>query len=418
MRTFLTVFFGGLTGVLLMVGVRSADWYATWDSAIFPLLQIEANSAHFTPDFSMLLGVIICFGLAWVYADVPRASQRNLVGFATAILLVTGALVLALHGYLFSPILPLMGGVATVVMTEGLMRVGPGALRRKVEETFGLSLGRRTRLVLTERSAATFEQPRMERVSVLTLQFESPDRYLQVMQPEEWANMNRLYLRYATDFLCESGAYLESVTASGLRAVFGAPLTLEKPAQVATRCALDLVARLERLNLEADNLWQQILDFNIGIATGNCLCGNYGAPRARSYLVAGRAVVFSTQLCQVAPKYGCRTLLCAETFQEADDTIEVRPIDVVRLPDGSEGEIYELLCMKGALTPERKRSKEAFIAGVRHMQARRWDEAVEEFSRARIKGIPDPAIDACLQRMDTLRKSSLEQSASDLRELP
>jgi hypothetical protein len=94
-----------------------------------------------------------------------------------------------------------------------------------------------------------------------------------------------------------------------------------------------------------------------------------------------------------------------ETHRQAMESIEVRPMDLTQDASGKDSEIYEILCAKGGLSPERQRSRDHFWNGVNHTRARRWDDAVAEFTKARIQGIPDPALDFYLRRIESLRNS-------------
>jgi hypothetical protein len=67
-------------------------------------------------------------------------------------------------------------------------------------------------------------------------------------------------------------------------------------------------------------------------------------------------------------------------------------------------EIYEILAPKHALSPERERSRDHFWTGVLHYRERQWDKAVDEFTKARITGIPDAALDFYLRRIEQARR--------------
>lgn len=416
MRTFLTVFFGGALGVLLMLVLRAAAFGAELDGMIMEWLGRNPLSTIVSADGSLLLGLVLAFAMAWVAVDVPRGRQRWLLGLLTVLLLVTGALVLALYNVMFSPVAPIIGTLGGLAATTGLTRIGPGVHRRRVDEIFGASLSRKALRRLYDGPAAQLQASRKSEVSVITLEWSNHGALMELMEPEDFAEMSRRYLSLASDFFCESGGFLESCGGHQVRAVFGAPCECAEPGALACRTALELNARLERLNLESDSRWHHILEFHLGVATGSAIGGAFGAPRALPYAVVGTPVDQSMRLAAGAEQYGCRILVCPQTQRQAAETAEFRPIDLVHDRGGEEIEIYELLGLKGTLSPERKRSREHFWTGVNLVRSRRWDDAVEEFTKARIKGIPDAPLDYYLQRIERERKGSGPAVSQDLRQ--
>lgn len=413
MRTFLTVLAGGVGGVLAIFLLRIGGFSKTLDEWIWQGLGRTELSTLVSSDGSLLVGVFLAFCMAWIAVDVPRGSQRWMLGLLTLFLLGTGAVVLGLHQVMFSPVSPMIGAFFGLAVTSGLTRIGPGAFRRRVDEVFGSSLSRRALRALYDGSGAALSQSHGSKVSVVSLQVAHNPDLLESMAPEDFATMNRAYLSLAADHLCEAGAFLETCSGQQIRAVFGAPTANEACATTATRAVLELSRRWERLNLEADNKWHHLLECRIGVATGEAICGVFGASRGLPYVVAGPCLESANQLATSCAQYGTRILICMETQREAAESIEVRPVDLVSDQSGQESEIYELLCAKGLLSPERKRSRDHFWTAVTLTRSRKWDEAVEEFSQARIKGIPDPTLDYYLRRIERLRKGGQEGKPPD-----
>jgi len=405
MRTFFTVFLGGLAGVAAIFLLRLGGFGSAIDEVLFHWLGRNNLSTVVSSDGSQLFGLVLAFVIAWVALDIPKAGQRWLIAGLTILLLATGSLVLSMHGVIFSPLAPMLGTFVGFVCTSALARIGPGAHRRRVDSIFGSSVSRKTLSALHNGPAGLVKTPRKTSASVVTLVATNHPSLMEAMPAEDFTAMNRMYFSMAADYLCEAGAFIETSSASGLRAVFGVPIASEDPAPKACRSALELIRRLERLNLEADSRFHHLLEFHAGIATGEVLCGDYGTPRAQAYAVAGTPMAASSRLAAAGAVYGSRLIACMETHKLAQDLIEVRPIDLLQDSEGKDSEIYEVLCAKGGLSSERQRSRDHFWNGVNHTRARRWDDAIAEFSKARIKGIPDPALDFYLRRIENQRNA-------------
>ncbi len=403
MRTFLTVAVGGTLGAIILFALRLAGFFSVVDGLVLQSLHAGKFPAVVSPDGSFVLGLLLSYVLAWIAADVPRASQRWLLGTLAMLLLGTGALVLGLYQIGFSPFAPILGAFGGLACTSFLTRIGPGAFRRRVDEVFVNSLSRRSLRSLYDGPASHLQTPVRQPAAVLSLHISCNPTQHTAMSAESQAEMYRAYLNLAAEHLAEAGAFIESCGGQSIRAIFGLPLPRELPAAAACQEAVELVHRLERLNLEADSKWHHILDFYVGIAAGELLAGVFGSARGLPYAATGPALEEATRLALAAPVYGCRILLSMDAHAEAAESFEVRPIDLLTFPGGKPREIYELLAVKDQLSPERKRSRDHFWNGVTHTRAGRYEEALAEFTKARIKGLPDGPLDYYLQRLENER---------------
>jgi hypothetical protein len=135
------------------------------------------------------------------------------------------------------------------------------------------------------------------------------------------------------------------------------------------------------------------------------IAGAFGGSRLASYSVAGPAVEFGRRLSAACGTYGCRILVGPETFEQASDTFEARPIEVIKaVGERRRIELYEILAPKHGLSPERERSRDHFWRGVIYYREKQWDKSIEELSKARITGIPDAALDFYIQRVERSRR--------------
>ena len=77
-------------------------------------------------------------------------------------------------------------------------------------------------------------------------------------------------------------------------------------------------------------------------------------------------------------------------------------------------ELYELLAPKHGLSPERERSRDHFWRGVIYFREKQWDKAIEEFTKSRITGIPDTALDLYIQRVERSRRGEADASKDQM----
>jgi len=103
----------------------------------------------------------------------------------------------------------------------------------------------------------------------------------------------------------------------------------------------------------------------------------------------------------------CRLLLTAEaTVAAAGDALEVREIDRIALLGQSRAQpVYEIMGVRGALTPNQIELRARYAAGLAAYRNRRWEEAREAFTAA-LAAMPDdgPTL-TMLKRIDTLAEA-------------
>jgi len=243
--------------------------------------------------------------------------------------------------------------------------------------------------------------------TVLVVSVHNHSELMELLTPENYTAITNLYLKTASDYLVESGGYLDECNGECIRVVFGAPIPDEKHAIRACRAAVDLASRLDELNKECDARWQRRLDVRMGLDSGDLIAAAFGGGRLGSFSVAGSAVDFARRLCASSPVYGTRILIGPDTYEPAAESLEVRPVEILKVSASRRRvEIYEILAPKHGLSPERERSRDHFWTGVLHYRDRQWEKAVEEFTKARISGIPDPALDFYLRRIEQMRRQS------------
>lgn len=353
----------------------------------------------------LLIIAFLAYAITWTTVDITRPSLKAIVAAGSVFLLITGSLVLVLHNVYFSP----FPGVFTILVAFfiGLAygRSGSGSRKKVIERLFGQRVSRNVFRQLVNSNVSMEFPGVLQEGSVIVCEVHNHKELMELLTPENYAAMTNLYLQTASDYLVEGGGFLDECTGESLRVVFGTPLVDEKHASRACRAALDLMVRLDNLNRECDATWQRRFDFRIGVNSGEMIAAAYGGTRLASFSVAGPAVEFARRLCAACATYGCRILVGPDTFEQASDTFEARPIEVLKaVGERRRVELYELLAPKHGLSPERERSRDHFWRGVIYFREKQWDKAIEEFSKSRISGIPDTALDYYIQRVERCRR--------------
>jgi len=399
-----------LIGALSIVAVLVLDltgWIRTAEVLMAHVLaRFSPNNALIPASHGLVLvtATLVAFYFAWTTVDISRRAAKSAVAFSGIFLMLTGTIVAALYGTFFSP----FQAVLAAFLSYGIGMIyggsDSGARKRVLQRLFGQRLSQKQFARLVDSEVPLSFLGAEQNASVVVCEVHNHVELLEALSPEDYVAMTNLYLRTASDYLADAGGYLDECGGESLRVVFGAPLERADHAVAACRAALELSSRIDALNKECDARWHQRLDFRVGINSGSMIAAAYGGARLGSFSVAGSTVEFARRLCAACANYGCRILVGPETYSEASEFIEARPIELLRRADGRRIELYEVLAPVNALSPERARSREHFWKGVIYYRDRRWDLAMEEFSKARVTGIPDPGLDAYVMRTERARR--------------
>lgn len=394
----------GAVSAALALLAQAAGLAPLLDSAAHRLAGIPVDGRQI-PGPAWLTMLIFAFGVAATTVDTTRPALRLLVAGASAALLCSWTFVLSLHGKFFPPALPLLATAFSYALGTLWTKTRSGSRKQTIERLFGQRLSRAALETATD-SASPAEFPgKVVNASVLVVSVQNHAELMELLPPESYTAITNLFLRTASDYLVESGGYLDECNGESIRVVFGAPLPDERHPVRACRAAIDLAARIDELNKECDAKWQRRLDVRMAIDSGDIIAGVFGGPRLASYSVAGPAVDFARRLCGSCAVYGSRILVGPDTYGPAAESIEVRPIEILKVAARRRRvEIYEILAPRHGLSPERERSRDHFWTGVLHFRDRQWDKAVDEFTKARIPGIPDEALDFYLRRIEENRR--------------
>jgi adenylate cyclase len=152
-------------------------------------------------------------------------------------------------------------------------------------------------------------------------------------------------------------------------------------AEFACRAALDQFARLEAFRASVPDVIGlrrdvPLIDFRVGLSTGEVVVGSIGSDTARSFTVMGDAVNQASRIEAANKVYGTHLLIDQMTYSLAGSAIEARHVDDVVLAGRQDPiGIYELVALSGQLSPDQRALFDLYEEGLALYQKADWVKA-------------------------------------------
>ena len=247
-------------------------------------------------------------------------------------------------------------------------------------------------------------QGELREATIVVCEIFNHDALAEMLPVADYVAMTNQFLETGAEFLVEREGYLDECGGESLRVIFGAASrTGSMPRRPATP-RWRSPTRLEKLNEECEARWKHRFDFRIGINSGEVVIAAYGSKRLGSFSVAGETVEFSRRLCSANLIYGSLILVGPDTYALATNSIEVRPIELIRgkTPNSRE-EIYELMAMKNVLSAEDLKKRDLFWKAIVYYREQQWDYALEYFQSSLTMTPADAPVEFYIRRIEHLR---------------
>ncbi|BCB97457.1 adenylate/guanylate cyclase domain-containing protein [Dissulfurispira thermophila] len=140
--------------------------------------------------------------------------------------------------------------------------------------------------------------------------------------PEEVVAILNEYLGEMTDIIFRWEGTLDKFIGDAILAFWGAPMPQPNHAELAVKCALNMIKRLEELQQKWKAEGKPVLDCGIGINTGEVLVGNIGAEgKKMDYTVIGDHVNLGSRIEGLTRKYNVHILITEFTLEKIKDLV-------------------------------------------------------------------------------------------------
>ncbi|MFB3923452.1 MAG: CHASE2 domain-containing protein [Terriglobia bacterium] len=322
----------------------------------FPGVEVHANFLKNLMDGRFIrrgprenlidLGFILLFSLAaGILLNVVPPSR------ATAILLVSLALFLALAQYLFStqrtwiaaflPTATLTVNYAAIVSYRFFFEERE---RKRVHGTF-------QQYVAPSVINQLLERPELLRLGgeerVLTAMFSDIRGFTTIsegMSPAALVDLLNEHLSEMTEIIFQYWGTLDKYIGDSIMAFWGAPYPQTDHPERACKAGIAMLQALEVLRARWKAQGKPMMNIGIGINTGPMLVGNMGSKRRFNFTIMGDNVNLASRLEGLNKEFGTRLIISESTYQAVQDKFLARELDLIRVTGRAKpARIYELL---------------------------------------------------------------------------
>jgi adenylate cyclase len=206
------------------------------------------------------------------------------------------------------------------------------------------------------------------------------------LTPDGLVKLLNHYFTTMANAIREKNGIIDKYIGDSVMAFWGPPFTGEtEHARLACLAALEQRTRMEQFVKDVPEILGirqglPVLRVRMGISTGDVTVGSIGSDDARSYTVIGDTVNLASRLEGVNKQYKTDIIISEDTHRLAQDILETRELDAVRVVGRNEPvRLYELLAKKGELTAEQKALRDRFASALAAYRAGQWDAAERDF---------------------------------------
>ncbi len=197
---------------------------------------------------------------------------------------------------------------------------------------------------------------------------------------ELWISQVNEYFTVMGNVLKKSGGTLDKYEGDAIMGFWNAPISQQDHILRAYACAIGMRKALVNLHAKWAQEGKALIEFRIGINTGEALVGNFGSADQFNFTVMGDTVNTASRLESAANKaYGTKMIVAG--FENANVNFTIRELDTVYLPGKKEPvKLFELICLASEATPEIQNLVKTYNQGLAAYRCKDFATAITSFT--------------------------------------
>ena len=362
----------------------------------------------------------ILFGIAIIWlAPILSAIMLLLFGAViVAIMVATSWYFFIEHRLLIDFTFPLLARTSIYLVLVFSSYFREQAQRRRIRSAFGQYLSP----ALVEQLAQSPEKLVLggeERN--MTIMFSDVRGFTTISEsfksdPQGLTSLMNRFLTPLTNAILDRKGTIDKYMGDAIMAFWNAPLSDQEHQINACNAALDMIDRIETLNVEREKEANETgkpfipMKVGIGLNTGTCVVGNMGSNLRFDYSVLGDAVNLASRLEGQSKSYGVPIIAGSATAIAAKDKFAILEIDFITVKGKKEPEvIYAIVGREDVAQSGRfQRIRNLCIEMLACYRSRDWDSALAAIAKSRIADEAkefSALYDLYSDRIETFRKT-------------
>jgi len=146
------------------------------------------------------------------------------------------------------------------------------------------------------------------------------------LSPEDVITLMNAYLRVMARSVLDAGGILDKFTGDGVMAIFGAMGDPAHGANAAAQAALAIRAGIATLNAERAARGDTVVNFGVGLHTGDVVLGAIGLPERSDYTAMGDTVNTASRMEALTKEFKVDAVVSRDTAEHMHDGVVLRPL--------------------------------------------------------------------------------------------
>jgi adenylate cyclase len=280
------------------------------------------------PLYVDLIILIISGILAIAVGNVKRALHSFILyDLLLLIMLISNQVAFSVYGLRLNLIYPTLTLLASGIFTISYRYLNEERKAREIRRMFSSYVTERVVNELIRNPEMAKLGGERRNITVLFSDVCGFTSYSEKHEPEEVVNVLNEYLSAMTEVIFRWEGTLDKFIGDAIVAFWGAPLEQKNHAELAVRCALHMIKRLEELREKWIREGRAPLSMGIGLNTGEVLVGNIGAEgKKMDYTVIGDHVNIGARVEALTRKFNTDILMTELPLNEIRKLVETSRI--------------------------------------------------------------------------------------------
>jgi adenylate cyclase len=188
-------------------------------------------------------------------------------------------------------------------------------------------------------------------VTILFSDIRSFTTISETMEPRALLDFLNEYFSGMVESVMQHHGVVDKFIGDAIMAVFGAPVPHPDDPLHAVRAALEMRARLRKINEQFKARGLPEIRTGIGLHSGQVVAGNMGHAERMEYTVIGDAVNLASRLEGMTKELHCDVLLSEDLFKQVEKDVVTEPLHKIKVKGrDQEVMVYRLIGLKGEAT--------------------------------------------------------------------